>query len=192
MDGMERSPETRLFRAYWGDGTLDLSAGGAVVAIGLGYVFHLFLVEAVVVPLAFATWFVLRRRVVGPRSGYVVFSRARRERSAAELIGAGALGVGFLLLAVAIWMHGAPGLNEGVDALPALLMALASVVAAGLTRARRFVAYGGVWAAAGGMTLVTSAGPAMPLLAGGLVMCVGGAVMLTRFIHGSRRFEGEE
>jgi hypothetical protein len=162
------------------------------VAIGLGYVFGLFLVEAVVVPLAFATWFVLQRQVVGPRSGYVVFSRGRRERSAAELVGAGALGVGFLLLAVAIWMRGAPDRSGVADALPALLMALASVVAAGLTRARRFVAYGGVLAVAGGMTLVASAGPAMPVLAGGMVMCVGGAVLLTRFIHESRRFEGEE
>ncbi len=189
---MERSLESRLFQAYWGDGTLDLVGGVAVVLIGLDYLFEQFLLLAVTVPLAFVGWLILRKRVVEPRAGYVEFARRRRQRSARELVGSVALGFGLLALFVALSMRardGALAWQYGVDAVPAGLIALAAVVAAGLTRAWRFAAYAGLIAAAGVATVLLETGPAMPLLTGGIIVCATGAVLLVRFVTESRRFD---
>lgn len=189
---MDRSPETRLFRQYWQDGALDLVAGGAVLLIGVGYMFEQMLAEVVVLPLAFAAWFILRRQVVAPRAGYVEFTLRRRERSGLELAGAVAAGVGVLALFVAL----AIGIRSGpqtptdmVDAVPALLVALAALASAGLTRSWRFAAYAVLIAAAGAVAVALGTGPGMPLLVGGLAVAGTGAVLLARFVAGSRRFE---
>lgn len=189
---MERSLESRLFQAYWGDGTLDLVGGFAVVLIGLDYLFEQFLLLAVTVPLAFVGWLVLRKRVVEPRAGYVAFARQRRQRSARELVGAVALGFGFLALFLALSVRARDVVLAGqntVDAVPAALIALGAVVAAGLTRAWRFAAYAGLIAAGGVATVLLGTGPAMPLLTGGVIVSATGAVLLARFVGESRRFE---
>lgn len=201
---MEGSPETRLFRAYWEDGTLDLVAGGAVVLIGLGYLFELFLAPVIAVPLAFAAWYILRERVVEPRAGYVEFSRKRRERSVRRGLGAFVLGVAFLtlLLVLAIRADIAPPrlrigveLGDGgsaVDVAPALLVALAALITAWLTRAWRFAVYAAVIAAAGVVALLVGAGPALPVVTGGAVVLGTGAVLFGRFLAESRRAMAKE
>lgn len=189
---MRQSPEARLFALFWDDGTLDLLAGGAVVLMGLGYVFDQPLVEVVVLPLALTAWAILRKRVVQPRAGYVEFTRARRERTGRELLGALAAGVGLLALTLAVLLEvrdGPAGVRGFVDAVPALLLALGAVVAAGLTRAWRFGAYAGLLAAAGLGTVLADTGPGLPLVAGGLVAWATGAVLLVRFLSASRRFQ---
>ena len=95
---MRQSSEARLFASFWDDGTLDLLTGGAVVLIGLGYVFDAPLVEVVVLPLALTVWAIVRKRVVEPRTGYVEFTRERRARTGRGLLAALALGAGLLAL----------------------------------------------------------------------------------------------
>jgi hypothetical protein len=191
---MRQSPEARLFASFWDDGTLDLLTGGAVALIGVGYVFDAPLVEVIVLPLALAAWAIVHKRVVEPRTGYVEFTRERRARTGRGLLGALALGAGLLALAVVavLQVRDWPADPRGfVDALPALLIALGAVVAAGLTRAWRFGLYAGLLAAAGLVTVLVGTGPGAPLVAGGLVAWGTGVVLLVRFLAASRRFQTE-
>lgn len=192
---MQASPETRLFRGYWQDGTLDLVAGCGVVIIGIGFLFEQFLGPAVAVPLGFAGWLILRRRVVEPRAGYVELAGRRRRNSARELTGAAGAGVGLLVLVVAVALWGRSDTTtvaRAVDGLPALLVGLAALVTAGLTRSWRFVAYAAVMAAMGLVAALTAIGPAIPLLAGGVVAMGTGTVLLIGFLRESRQFAEEE
>jgi hypothetical protein len=192
---MRQSPEVRLFRSYWEDGTLDLVAGASVVLIGFTYVFEQHVFVGVVLPLALVAWMVVRRWVVEPRAGYVEFSRSRRERSGREVVGALAAGTGLLILA----LLGAMGVRSGglvpgdaVDALPALLIALGAGVAAGLTRAPRFGVYAALFVAVGAVTVWLGAAPGWPLAVGGFVTLASGTVLLARFLAASRRFQESE
>jgi len=191
---MRQSPEARLFASFWDDGTLDLLTGGAVVLIGVGYVFDAPLVEVIVLPLALAVWAILRKRVVEPRTGYVEFTRERRTRTGRGLLAALAVGAGLLALTlvVALQVRDWPADVRGfVDAVPALLIALGAVVAAGLTGAWRFGLYAGLLAAAGLGTVLFGTGPGLPLVVGGLVAWGTGAVLLARFLSASRRYQAE-
>ncbi|MEJ2068973.1 MAG: hypothetical protein P8X58_00965 [Syntrophobacterales bacterium] len=192
---MMRSPEVRLFQAYWDDGTLDLLAGGAVVLMGVGYMLELFLAEVIVLPLALAVWAVLRKWLVEPRAGYVEFSRRRRERTRHELLATVAVGAGVLVLFLALVVlvrGGTAVLGAYVDALPALLLALLAAVTGMLTRAWRFAVYAGVLAVAGAGTVVAGTGPGLALVVGGLIVWGVGMVLLVRFLAASRRFEASE
>ncbi len=187
---MNTSPETRLFQAYWDDGTLDLVGGAAVVLIGLTYVFEqLFLVGAVV-PLGLVTWWGIRRQVVEPRAGYVEFAHSRRERSEHELVGTIAAGLGALAM-VAFGalrlLGGVPG--DVVAGLPAVLLAVGAGLTSGLTRAWRFGVYAAVFVAAAVATVVLGIDPGWPLVVAGLVLWASGAVLLGRFLTASRLFE---
>lgn len=191
---MDRSPEARLFRTHWQDGALDLVAGGSLLLIGLGYVIDQLMIP-LVVPLAFAAWFILRKQVVEPRAGYVEFSRERRQHTARALSGAVAFGLGALaLVSVAVVLSRGEGRSalQAVDAVPALLVALAALVGAALTRSVRFGVYAVLIAGAGALTVLLGTGPAIPLLAGGAVVCGTGAVLLARFLAESRPFIGQE
>jgi predicted small integral membrane protein len=187
---MSRSPEARLFRSSWDDGTLDLVAGGVVVAIGVGYLVEFFLLQVVVIPLAFVVWFALRRRIVEPRAGYVELSRSRRDRSRVELVWAACAGLGLLALVgfVAVRAGGTDSLRNDVDALPSVLVGLAALVASALTRALRFAGYGVFLVLAGVGTVLADTGPGLPIAAGGVVVLVAGGVLLARFLTESRRY----
>lgn len=186
---MMESPETKLFRGYWEDGTLDLVGGAAVVLIGLTYVLgQLFLVGAIV-PVALVTWWGIRRQVVEPRAGYVDFSRSRRDRSGRELTGTVLVGVGALVLVAVGALRFAGGVAETLVAgLPALLLAVGAVLAGGLTRAWRFGGYAAVFLVAAVATVVLGTDPGWPVVASGLVVWVTGAVLFSRFLAASRRF----
>lgn len=187
---MDTSPETRLFQAYWGDGTLDLVGGAAVVLIGLTFVFEQLFLIGVVVPLGLVTWWGIRRQVVEPRAGYVALAHSRRDRSERELVGTIAVGLGALAM-VAFGSvrlgRGVPG--EVVAGLPALLLAVGAGMAGGLTRAWRFGVYALVFLAATVATVVLGIDPGWPVVVAGLVLWAAGAVLFGRFLAGSRRFE---
>ncbi len=194
---MRTSPETRLFGAFWADGTLDLVAGAAVILIGAGYLLDGlplggFPVEAIVVPMALVTWMALRKWVVEPRMGYVEFSRRRRERSTRELTGTAGLGIGLLLLVAAVAFGlrgGTAGLADSVAALP------------GPARRAGRPGHGSPDARAEvpGLRRRARRGrrrdPRHPRrsraspVAGGFVVWCTGAVLLGRFLVESRRFE---
>lgn len=188
---MTRSAETRLFQAYWGDGTLDLVGGAGVVLIGLTYVMEQLVWVGAILPLALVTWWGIRRQVVEPRAGYVEFARSRRDRSERELVGMVGIGVGVLLL---VAFAGTRVASEAppaklVAGLPAVLLAVAAALTGGLTRSWRFGVYAAVFVAAAVATVALAADPGWPIVVAGLVMWVWGAVLFGRFLAASSRFE---
>lgn len=190
-----RSAEARLYRASWQDGSVDLVSGVAVMAIGAGYWTDLVVASAVVPPLALVSWLALRRLVVEPRVGRVEFRRDRRERSRRELRWSLALGTLALaaVVVVAVLAGGASvrGTTTGdlVDALPAVLLAVLAVAAAGLIRSPRFAWYGGLLLVAGAAAVLTGTGPGPALVAAGAVVAAAGTVLLTRLVVDAREAE---
>jgi len=187
---MGTSPETRLFQAYWDDGTLDLVGGVAVVLIGLTFVFEQLVFMGAVVPLGLATWWGIRRQVVEPRAGYVAFARTRRERSERELVGTIMTGLGVLTMVAfgAVRMRGGVP-AEVVAGLPALLLAVGAGLTCGLTRSGRFGLYALVFVAAAVVTVVLGMDPGWPLVVTGVILWAAGALLFGRFLADSRRFE---
>ncbi len=186
--------ETDLFRSYWDDGLLDVLSGLALLVTGLGWESELGALAVIQAPLWIVLWGPLRRRIVEPRAGFVEFSLARRKRSARGLWWTVALGVGALVLvilaALFIREHGAPAASRLLSpGLPAVLVALAAGLASLLTGARRFRAYGLVLLAGAAATVLLARGPALPLVVGGLVVAVSGALLLGRFVRDSREYE---
>jgi len=160
------------------------------VLIGLTYVFERLVWVALIAPLALVSWSWVRRRVVVPRTGYVEFSRTRRERSGREMSAIIGVGVGALALVAfgAIQLAGG-GPAHLVAGFPAVLLAMCAAVAGGLTRARRFGVYGLVFMAAAAATVVLETDPGWPIVGAGLVIWAAGSVLLGRFLSASRRFE---
>jgi hypothetical protein len=192
--------EADLFRAWWDDGLLDLLCGMALLVTGLGWESRLGALAVVQAPLWIVLWAPLRRRLVEPRAGFVRFSLARRRRKTRSLWWSLLLGVAllavFAALAVLARQRGAgPSLAQAVDGLPALLVAVAAVLAGLLTGARRFQTYALLLVAAAFLTVYFAAGPALPLVGVGAVAVGCGAVLLAWFLHSNRDFEngdGEE
>jgi hypothetical protein len=182
---MLRTPEARLYRSTWSDGSIDLIAGFSVVAIGISYLFDLVFLTAIVPPVALVGWMVLRARVVEPRAGRAALRRDRRERARGELAVTAVVGVIALLAAlVAVWAVRADLLStaDAVDALPAVLVALLALAAAVLTRSPRFIWYAVILVLGGVLTVVLGTGPAMPLLVGGAAAALTGGVLLGRLL----------
>jgi hypothetical protein len=149
--------------------------------------------SVVVAPLALVAWQVLHRRVVEPRAGRVEFRRARRERSRRELrwslwLGLATLAAVLAVLGVGVSARGAlPG--DLVDALPAVLLAIPAVVAAGLTRSPRFAWYGALLLLAGAGAVLTGTGPGPTLVLAGTVVTAIGTVLLARLVSEAREDE---
>ena len=186
--------ERDLFRSFWDDGLLDLLCGAALLLTGLGWQSEVGPLAVLQAPLWIVLWVPLRRRLVEPRAGYVRFSLARRKRTTHGLRWTLALGLGlFALVAVAaLVVHGRgaiPSLHQWVDALPAVLVAVAAALAALLTGAPRFYAYGLALLADGIIAALFDLGPAFPLVGVALVVLTAGALLLARFVHDSRNHE---
>ena len=187
--------ESDLFRSYWDDGLLDLLSGLALLVAGVGWNTDLGALAAIQMPLWVTLWIPLRKQIVEPRAGYVVFAQSRRTRNTHKLAWSLALGLGlFVLLAAAAVVIGTPNdtgtANRLVSGLPGALVALAAVVANALTGARRFLGYALVLAVVATVAILLDLGPALPLALGGLVAASGGAVLLTRLVRESRAYDG--
>lgn len=183
--------ERALFRSFWDDGLLDLLCGAALLLTGLGWQGSLGALAVIQAPLWIVLWMPLRRRIVEPRAGYVRFSLARQTRTTHGLRWMLALGLGLFALvaitALVVRERGALALlQQSVDALPAVLVAIAATLAAILTDAKRFHAYAVCLLAAGVVTVLFSLGPAFPLLVVASLAIVAGAALLTRFLNASQ------
>lgn len=194
MTNTQTLTERDLFRSFWDDGLLDLLCGAALLLSGLGWQSEIGALAVVQAPLWIVLWGPLRHRLVEPRAGYVRFTQARQQRTALGLRWALTLGLGlFALVAVAaLVVHqrsALPSLHQWVDALPAVLVAGAAALAALLTGAARFYAYGLGLLAAGVVTVLFALGPAFPLVVVALAVLAAGAALLGRFLRASRNHE---
>jgi len=185
--------ERDLFRSFWDDGLLDILTGMALLLAGVGWQSEIGALAVVQAPLWIVLWGPLRRLVVEPRAGFVRFSLARRKRITCGLAATLALGVGLfavvVLAALVVRERGAPPtLGQAVDGLPAILVAVAAMLAGLLTGARRFHAYALGLVAGAAVTVVFALGPAFPLVVVALAVIAVGVTLLGRFLRAARAF----
>ena len=180
--------EERLHRVYWEDGSLDLVVGTGVVLIGVSWLYGQVALGSVVPALLIPVWIGLRKLVVDPRMGQVVFSEKRQERGRSGLrrmLAAGAASLGCAMVAIALIRGGGNGraLVEVMSpAIPALLIALAGLLSGLLFQMPRLMVYGCCAVVAGCLGIPTNSEPAVQILATGLIPLVAGGVLLGRFV----------
>jgi hypothetical protein len=181
------SPESRLFRAYWDDGLLDVLFGVGAVAVGLLWMVELVVFGAIVPAFLALAWNPLRRAIVEPRVGWVEFNAARTESNRRKLLAAVSIGLGALALVVVLVIAARSG-NDLVPgdlaaALPAVLVGvMAGLIGVGLSLAR-FLGYALAFAAAGVLVALAGGEPGLAILLGGIVTLLSGAWLLTRFLR---------
>jgi len=181
------SPESRLFRAYWDDGLLDVLFGIGAVAVGLLWLANLVVFGAIVPALLALAWNPLRGAVVEPRMGFVEFSQARTESNRRKLRASVWLGLGALALFVALVVAARAGSDlipgDLSAALPATLVGImAGLIGVGLALAR-FLGYGLAFVAAGVVVALAGGEPGLAILLGGVVTLLSGAWLITRFLR---------
>jgi MFS family permease len=193
--------ERQSYRSRWKDGTLDLTGGLGVMAVGGSWSVDAFWGVGIVVPVLLTLWFVLRRRLVEPRIGRVRFRRARREAEGSGTRGSLLLGGG-LLAAVLVFqvfqIRSGGGLDawtrDWIAALPCALLALMALVTAAMTSLGRFVVYAAILLATASVATPLGMEPGPQILLGGSVITLAGLVRFARFLsdHPVPVTEGED
>lgn len=189
--------EAQLHKQYWEDGLLDLLCGLGVLFIGVGWFFGEPITAAVAPAILVSFWVPLRRSIVEPHAGYVEFSKRRQQKTRQGLHLTLWLGVVALLLGLFVFAYMettgfSVRLLKVIPALPAVLLALGALLAVQITGARRFLVYALVLVAGCFVTVLSSQGPALPMLIGGAVISVAGAVLVIRFRREAARFEAQD
>ncbi len=181
--------ERQSYRSRWRDGTLDLTGGLGVLAVGASWSAEIFWAVGIVVPILMGFWFVLRRRLVEPRIGRVRYRRARREAEKSGIQGSVLLGAG-LLAAVVVFqlfqIRGGGGLGawtrDWIAALPCALLALMALVTAAMTSLGRFVLYAAVLLVTASVATPLGVEPGPQILMAGAIITLAGLVRFVRFL----------
>lgn len=178
--------ERRLFQAYWDDGLLDLFFGLGVAMLGACWALDLVAVGAAVPALLVPLWAPLRRTLVEPRMGLVRFSVAASGERRRSLLLIFWVGVGALVLFVALFWLAAPAgqrpLETLVAGLPAALLGLLAGFAAIALRLPRFLHYAGLFVVCGVVVAVVGAEPEVAMLAGAVPALLTGGWLLARLL----------
>jgi len=193
--------ERQSYRSRWRDGTLDLTGGLGVLAVGASWNAEIFWAVGFVVPILMGFWFVLRRRLVEPRIGRVRYRRARREAEKSGTRGSVLLGAG-LLAAVLVFqlfqIRGGGGFDawtrDWIPALPCALLALMALVTAAMTSLGRFVLYAAVLLVTASVATPLGVEPGPQILMAGAIITLAGLVRFVRFLsrHPVPATEGED
>jgi len=179
-DGI-RGIESRIYQAYWQDGSTDLVLGLVVFLSGLVWALGYFAAAIAFWAAATPAWLLLRQRIVEPRLGRVRFAPRRTGRLRIGFMGAIAVGLGVLALVVTLgwspesarWM---------APAIPSLIMGMMAAVLGAAAEVGRFGLYAG-WFVLTGLVIAAMGGePGVALLVGGLMPAGAGALMLRRFL----------
>ena len=185
---MRGAVEKRITRVYWNDGLLDTLAGLAVIGIGVAWLTDLVPLGAVLPASLVPLWKPLRAKITEPRLGYVDFSEPQHARDKKFLVGTIAAGVLVFALVITMIYFGV-GRQEKTEfhrmaapALPLLILAIMSLMATAATALNRFIVYAVVLVAAGCGVAILNLDPGWGILAGGIVMCLAGLVVVAQFI----------
>ena len=178
--------EAAAYRSRYDDGIIDLAIGLALVWIGIAWLWIPSLagvsgvIPAVLVPAVGP----VRRRFLEPRVGYVRWSPPRVHWEGLQLRRLLVMGVAALILGLGVfwWASQSDGNLQPVVGLPALLLAMPTVLLGAATRIRRLWWYGGLLIAAAVITIAVEAGPGAPLLTAGAVIALCGLALLIRFV----------
>jgi len=183
--------EREAYHGSYSDGIIDIFVGVSLLWIGVAWLWLPdFAGLAGILPAVFVVPMLEgRKRFLEPRVGYVTWGASRRRWEQRNLAALLAVGVGFLLLGVAVFfiVNGSSTDSDVasllVPGLIAWLLALLAVGLAFLMATWRMLAYAGVLAVGGIATAWAEASPGWPLLAAGVVVSSTGIAMLVRFVR---------
>jgi hypothetical protein len=178
--------EAKAYASRLSSGLLEVFVGVGLVLLGLGWLADLVAVTAVVPILLISLWSPVVRRVVVPRSGSARFAEGRRRRERRGLWTF--LGVGVIVLAVAlgIFVVGGRGLGLGevVAGLPLAILAVAAGLGSVVFGLGRLGWFALALAAAGVATVLLGWDPGLGFIAAGVAFLVVGCVLLARYVAG--------
>ncbi len=178
--------ESRIVRFFWNDGLLDILAGIGALLIGLAWQLDLVALGAIVPLILIPFWKPLRAKITEPRLGYVELSGAQQRRNKSFLMMSGVLGTVVLVAGIAGYLAVVRGARDSLGdlapAIPAFLLGLMSLMVAAVTMVHRFVQYAIVFVIFGIAVAELDQEPGWALIAGGLVVVLGGAVTLYYFL----------
>jgi len=181
--------ELASFRSRWRDGSVDLLGGLGILAIGAGWEMGVVWAPAVVAPALIAVWASLRKYVVEPRIGRVVFRQERRQRETrgtrttllAGVLALAAVGV-FQVVEINSSGGVAPWTEEWIAALPCALVAVLAFLTAALTDVLRFVLYAGILLVTALIATPAGLEPGLQLIVAGAVVSLIGLYLFLRFL----------
>jgi len=183
--------ERKAYLESYSDGIVDLFVGVSLLWIGVAWIWLPdFAGLAGVVPAVFiSVMLAARKRLLESRLGYVKWSEPRRRWERRNLAAVLAAGVLMLLVGVAVYVlvtqepANTRDLGNWVAGLPALLLALLAVGLGFVMGTWRMLAYGGVLATVGAVTVLAELDPGWPLFAAGIAITVSGIAMVVRFVQ---------
>ncbi len=181
--------ESRVFKGYWADGSLDLAAGIALLVTGVFWLTGPAVCQSLAPLIGLFLYPILRKKLTEPRLGSVRFSAMRRSRLRLGhwlMIGLGVLALG---LGVGFYLTRGDAARDSslvqnlIPGLPAALIGLMSLGGAAMLGLVRFVGYAAVMLSAGVGVIVAEAHPGWALLGGGIAVTACGLVMMARFMR---------
>jgi len=163
-------------------------AGMALLVIGIGWAFKMMVLAAIVPALLVPLWKPIRQRLVEPRLGYVEFTKQRTRKNRINLILINLFGVLTLMVGLGVFFsfRDFSGSDLGktlIPGLPALLLAVAAMIAAQALSLKRFLLYAGVLALLGFLTVIQGWKPDLAMTGGGIVVSFSGLFLLFRFLR---------
>ena len=183
------NPESRLFRGFWQDGALDLSAGLALTTMGVFWLTGPVVGQTLAPLVAFVLFPILRKRVTEPRFGHVRFNAKRRSRLRRGhwiLVG---LGTAAFVLGIGVYLAGRDAVADSplaatlVPGLPPALLGVMAIGGAAMLGLQRFLVYAAFLMCSGGAVIVLGAHPGWALLASGLFVTAFGSSLMVRFVR---------
>jgi hypothetical protein len=179
--------ERRIHRVYWNDGTLDAIIGVVLILIGIGWQLGQVALGAVIPALAIPVWMALRKGLVEPRMGSVVFSDERRQRERHGMwltIAAGIVSLGIVLGLIFLQRGGSGGIMGTVSpGIPAALIGVAGILGGILFQIQRLALYGCAAFAIAAAGILLGLEPGLHIVACGIPPLVTGVILLGRFLH---------
>jgi hypothetical protein len=183
--------ERGAYRATYSDGIIDIFVGISLMWVGAVWIWLPDLGGlAGIFPAVFiAVMLTARKRFLEARLGYVKWREPRRRWERRNLVALLGAGIALLVVGVAVFVVVRQGALDSdaprpfAPGLMAWLLALLAMGLAFLMSSWRMLAYAGVLAAAGLITVWAEARPGWPLLVAGVVITATGIVMFARLVR---------
>jgi hypothetical protein len=183
------TPEERIHKAYWQDGSVDLFTGIALSCLAIAWIFDLVALGPIAPPLAMLFWVPFRRRVVEPRLGHVQFDQQRQGKIRKGMVTMIGIGCFTLALGIAAYVLQTNGGGDGewikqlIPGLPASLIAIGALISAVMFEIPRLAYYALPFMAGGAGVILLECDPGWGLLGGGLATTAVGAILIARFLR---------
>lgn len=186
MNETTGNTERKAFQSYWNDGLLDIMLGLVLVVTGLSWWQGVAVLGALFPAVCVSMWYLLRKRLVEPRMGYVEFSGGREVKIRSFRFGLVAFFAGTMALGLVVYILWKGELtSDSVDwvaAFPLVLVAIPALFFSVFTNCRRFTVYALMLLLAGVTVVLQGWDPHVGMIAGGVIILVTGLIILAIFL----------